>query len=118
MEKKIDAGTEFFQTQGVFEADKFEQFIKATEHLKVPIMAGVILLKSAGMARFMNANIAGVFVPDAIIGEMTKAKSKAKASVAIAGRIIREVRDMCSGVHLMPLGWDARVPEVFGVAGL
>lgn len=118
MEKKVDAGAEFFQTQGIFEADKFEKFIKATEHLKVPIIAGIILLKSAGMARFMNSNIAGVFVPDAIIREMAKAKGKAKVSVAIAGRIIKEVRDMCSGIHLMPLGWDARVPEVLDVAGL
>ena len=118
MEKKVNAGAEFFQTQGIFEADKFEKFIKATEHLKVPIMAGIILLKSASMARFMNTNIAGVFVPDDIIGEMGKAKSKAKTSIAIAGRTINEVKDMCSGVHIMPLGWDARVPEVLDVAGL
>lgn len=118
MEKKVNAGAEFFQTQGIFEADKFEKFIKATEHLKVPIMAGIILLKSAGMARFMNSNIAGVFVPDEIIKEMAKAKSKSKTCVAIAGRIIQEVKDTCSGIHLMPLGWDARVPEVLDVAGL
>ena len=116
MEKKVEAGATFFQTQGVFEIDKFEQFIKATEHLKVPIMAGIILLKSAGMARFMNANIAGVFVPNDIIKEMTKAKSKARTSVAIAGRITKELKGMCQGVHIMPLGWDKWVPAVLDAA--
>jgi len=119
MEKKISAGAEFFQTQGIFEADKFEKFIKATEHLNVPIMAGIILLKSVGMARFMNSNIAGIFVPDDIIREMSKAaKNRAEASVAIAGRIIKEVKDMCNGVHIMPHDWDARVPDVLDAAGL
>jgi 5,10-methylenetetrahydrofolate reductase len=118
MEKKIEAGATFFQTQGVFEVDKFEEFIKATEHLKVPIMAGIILLKSAGMARFMNANVAGVFVPDNLIKEINKAKDKAKASVAIAGHLIKELKGMCSGVHIMPLGWDKWVPAVLDAAEL
>ncbi len=118
MEKKIDAGATFFQTQGVFDAAVFEQFIKATEHLKVPIMAGIILLKSAGMARFMNANVAGVFVPNDIIKEMNKAKSKSKTSIAIAGRLIKEIKGMCSGVHIMPLGWDKWVPAVLEAAEL
>jgi len=116
MEKKVEAGATFFQTQGVFEVDKFEQFIKATEYLKVPIMAGIILLKSAGMARFMNSNIAGVFVPNDIIREMSKTKSKTKTSVAIAGRITKELKGMCQGVHIMPLGWDKWVPAILDVA--
>ncbi|MFQ6040164.1 MAG: methylenetetrahydrofolate reductase [Candidatus Poribacteria bacterium] len=118
MEMKIEAGATFFQTQGVFEVDKFEKFMKATEHLKVPIMAGIILLKSAGMARFMNSNVAGVFVPNNLIKEMNKAKSKARVSVKIAGRLIKELKGMCSGVHIMPLGWDKWVPAVLDEAGL
>jgi len=118
MEMKIEAGATFFQTQGVFEIDKFEKFIKATEHLKVPIIAGIILLKSAGMARFMNANVAGVFVPDNLIREMNRAKNKARASVKIAGRLTKELKGMCNGVHIMPLGWDKWVPAVLDAAEL
>jgi 5,10-methylenetetrahydrofolate reductase len=81
-------------------------------------MTGIILLKSAGMARFMNANVAGVFVPDNLIKEINKAKDKAKASVAIAGRLIKELKGMCSGVHIMPLGWDKWVPAVLDAAEL
>jgi 5,10-methylenetetrahydrofolate reductase len=64
MEKKIEAGAQFFQTQAVYDAGQFETFMKQVEGFGVPVLAGLVLLKSAGMAKFMNANVAGVFVPD------------------------------------------------------
>ena len=64
MEKKMKAGASFFQTQGVYDIPAFEKFMKKVAPLKVPVLAGIILLKSAGMARFMNKNVAGVFVPE------------------------------------------------------
>ena len=118
MEKKIEAGATFFQTQGVFEVDKFEEFIKATEYLKVPIMAGIIFLKSPGAARYMNKNVAGVFVPDDMVSEISKAESKVQTTIDIAARIINGLKDMCSGVHIMSLGWERRVPAVLDKAGL
>jgi len=119
MEKKIEAGAQFFQTQAVYDIGQFEKFIKAVSHLNIPIMAGIVLLKSAGMAKFMNANVAGVFVPDNLIEEMSVPKEdRKKKSVEIAARLIREMKDMCQGVHLMPLGWDSEVPNVLETAGL
>ncbi len=119
MEKKIFAGAEFFQTQAVYDIGLFEKFIKEVSHLKVPILAGIVLLKSAGMAKFMNENVSGVFVPDELIKEMSVPKEdRRKKSVEIAARLIKQMKDMCQGVHLMPLGWDKEVPNVIESAGL
>ncbi|MCD6574903.1 methylenetetrahydrofolate reductase, partial [Candidatus Aerophobetes bacterium] len=120
MELKAEAGAEFFQTQAVYDVKKFEQFIRATEHIKVPKMAGIVLLKSAGMARFMNANVSGVFVPDNLIKIMASAskQERPKKSIEIAASLIKQLKGMCQGVHIMPLGWDRYVPDVLEKAGL
>ncbi len=118
MEKKIAAGAEFFQTQAVFDIGVFEEFLKATRHLHVPVMAGIVLLKSAGMARFMNKNVAGISVPEDLIKEMDQAADKAAASVEIASRLIKELKPMCRGIHIMPIGWGAKVPLVLDASGL
>jgi methylenetetrahydrofolate reductase (NADPH) len=118
MEKKIAAGAAFFQTQAVFDAEAFARFMEEAKGFGVPVMAGIILLKSPGMARFMNKNVAGVHVPDGLIDEMANAEDRPAKSVEIAARLIGEIRDVCQGVHIMPLGWEKRVPEVLEAAGL
>ncbi len=118
MERKIASGARFFQTQAVFDVAQFARFIDGTKHLKTTILAGVLLLKSAGMARFMNKNVAGISVPDAFISEMDSAKDKSAASIAIAARLIRELKPLCRGIHIMPIGWNKKVPLVLDAAGL
>ena len=118
MEKKVAAGAEFFQTQAVYEPEKFEEFVKQIKHLGVPVMLGIVLLKSAGMARFMNKNVAGVHVPDSLIDEMDKAEDRVKKSVEIGARLISEMKDMCQGVHIMPIGWERHVPALLDAAAL
>ena len=118
MEKKVKAGAQFFQTQAVYEPEKFEEFMKAITHLNVPVLVGIVLLKSAGMARFMNKNVAGVHVPDNLIEEMDGAEDRAKKSIEIAARLIKEMKSLCQGVHIMAIGWEKKVPEVLDAAGL
>lgn len=118
MEKKVKAGAQFFQTQAVYEPKKFEEFMKQVKYLNVPVMVGIVLLKSAGMARFMNKNVAGVYVPDNLIEEMEGADNKVKKSIEIAARLIKEMKPLCRGVHIMPIGWEKRVPAVLDAAGL
>ncbi|HID94932.1 MAG TPA: 5,10-methylenetetrahydrofolate reductase [Candidatus Latescibacteria bacterium] len=120
MELKAEAGAEFFQTQTVYDVGQFERFMSQVERLKRPVMAGIVFLKSAGMARFMNQNVAGVSVPDDIIKELASVskEDRPKKSVEITARIIRSLKDMCQGVHLMPLGWDRYVPDVLKEADL
>ncbi|MBI4300990.1 MAG: methylenetetrahydrofolate reductase [Chloroflexi bacterium] len=118
MEKKVKAGAQFFQTQAVYEPETFARFMDKVSYLNVPVMVGIVLLKSAAMARFMNKNVAGVHVPENLIEEMDKAPNKAQKSIEIAARLIREMRPLCQGVHIMPIGWEKRVPALLDAAGL
>lgn len=118
MEKKIEAGAQFFQTQAIYDIDRFEKFMRRIEGSRTRILGGVILLKSAGMARFINKNVAGVFVPEYLIKEISETKDKVKTSIKIAARLVRELKDLCHGVHIMAIGWEKRVPQVLDEAGL
>ena len=118
MEKKIDAGAEFFQTQAVYDIKIFDNFLSKIKHLKTTILSGIVLLKSAGMAKYMNKNVAGVFVPDNLIKEMEETKDKSAKSIEIAARLIKELKPLCQGMHIMPIGWDKKVPLVLDAAGL
>jgi len=120
MEKKVKAGAQFFQTQAVYEPEKFGQFMDKVKDFGVPVLAGIVLLKSAGMARYMNKNVSGVHVPESMIEEMEKVEKEKRGekSVEIAARIIMELKGLCQGVHIMPLGWGDKVPKVLEAAGL
>ena len=118
MEKKVKAGAQFFQTQAVYQPEEFERFMQQIKHLKVPVLLGIVLLKSAGMARFMNKNVAGVHVPDVLIEEMDDAADKRQKSTEIAARLIKDMKPLCQGVHIMAIGWEKMVPAVLDAAGL
>jgi 5,10-methylenetetrahydrofolate reductase len=121
-EKKIEAGAEFIQTQAVYDLDRFKKFMEYARQFKVKILAGIILLTSAPMARFMNKNIAGVFVPQDLIDEMASApKGQVLAKgIEIAGRMVKRIHDenMCDGVHIMAIGKEDKVPDIMAAAGL
>ena len=118
MEKKIAQGAKFFQTQAIYDVETFAKFMKRVEGFGVPVLAGVIPLKSAGMARFMNKNVAGVFVPDELINKMAEAEDKAKTGIEIAANLIKELKGICQGVHIMAIGWEKKVPQILDAAGL
>jgi 5,10-methylenetetrahydrofolate reductase len=118
MEKKIQAGATFFQTQAVYDVGAFEKFMKRVIPFKVPVLAGIILLKSAGMARFMNKNVAGVSVPEPLIQKMAKAEDRVKTSIEIGAELIRNLKGLCQGVHVMPIGWENKVPALLDAAKL
>jgi 5,10-methylenetetrahydrofolate reductase len=118
MEKKIMAGAEFFQTQAIFESDKFVTFMENAAKFNVPVLLGVVILKSAAMARFMNKNIAGVSIPEWIIDKLDADKEKAKSGetgLEIAASIISECRNVCQGLHIMSLGWEGKVPTLLNM---
>lgn len=121
-EKKIDAGAEFIQTQAVYDLDNFKKFMEYARQFPVKILAGIILLTSAPMARFMNKNVAGVMVPQNLIDEMVDAPKgrKLDKGVEIAGRMIKRIYEekMCDGVHIMAIGKEELVPDIMSAAGL
>ena len=118
MEKKISVGARFFQTQAVYDVAAFEKFMKQASQFKVPVLAGVIPLKSAGMARYMNKNVSGVFVPEHMIEEMVKTKDKTKTGLELAAQLIKDLKDLSQGVHVMAIGWEKKVPDILELAGL
>ena len=121
MERKVKAGCEFFQTQAVFEPEKFASFMKRASQFGVPVQLGVIIPKSAGMCRFLNNNVAGIHVPDEMLEKLSADKERAKAGITgveIAAQVIRECRPYCQGVHIMALGWESKVPALLEQAGI
>ena len=121
LQKKINAGAKFFQTQAVYDTEKFKQFSDQVSELNVPVIAGLVILKSVGMARFMNENVAGVNVPEQFIEELKQDKQKAKSGrtgIEIAVRTINEIKDYCNGIHLMALGWEDKIPAILDEAGM
>lgn len=121
MERKVMAGAEYFQTQAVFDSEKFIAFMEKAKQFNRPVQLGVIIPKSAGMAKFMNNNVAGVHVPQWMIDELAADKEKAKAGITgveLAAKVIRECRPYCQGLHIMALGWEAKVPELLKLAGI
>ena len=121
MERKVMAGAEYFQTQAVFDSEKFISFMEKAKQFGKPVQLGVIIPKSAGMAKFMNNNVAGVHVPQWMIDELAADKEKAKAGITgveLAAKVIKECRPYCQGLHIMALGWEAKVPQLLELAGI
>lgn len=113
-EAKVNAGTKFFQTQAFYDVEKFKTFMKAVRKFPVKVLAGILVLRSAKMAEFMNANIPGVDVPQAIIDELKAAGDERALDVGvqIAVRTIKAVRAHCDGVHIMAVKAVDRLPEI------
>ncbi len=126
LRQKVDAGARYIQTQGIFDTESLKRFLEAVEkaRIDVPIMAGIIPLKSAGMAKFMNANVPGIAVPQSQIDELAGAKERGlKASdlgLKLAAKLVREIREtnLCAGVHIMAIGAERNVPVILEKAGI
>ena len=121
MERKVMAGADYFQTQAVFEPEKFIKFMEVAKQFGKPVQLGVIIPKNAGMCKFMNRNVAGVHVPQDMIDALAADKERAKAGITgveIAAKIIKECKPYCQGVHIMALGWEDKVPALMEMVGI
>jgi methylenetetrahydrofolate reductase (NADH) len=118
--RKIEAGAQFLQTQAIYDTALLARYLEATPLGEVALLAGIIPLKSAKMAAWLNANVPGVHVPQALQEELERAgpDGEAVVGVDIAARLIREVRRLCSGVHIMAIGWEHRIPEILRASGI
>ena len=121
-EKKIEAGAEFFQTQAIYDLDNFKRFMEYARQFPVKILAGIVLLVSARMAKHMNENVPGIFVPQELIDELASAPKgeAAKKGMEIAGRMIATLKkeSICDGVHIMAIGREEVVPDILAIAGV
>ncbi len=118
-EVKVKAGARFFQTQAVYNPDVFASFMKAVRPYNVKLLAGILLLRNAKMAEFMNANIPGMSVPQEMIDELRTAGDKSEdAGVEIAVQTINAIRPHCDGVHIMAIKGIHRIGEILTKARL
>ena len=121
-EKKVAAGAQFFQTQGVYDIDHLRRFMQYARQFEVKILAGIIVLASARMARFMNDNVPGIIIPQSVLDELASAeKGKAlQKGIEIAVRLIKAIKEenLCHGVHIMAVGRENIVPDILEGAQL
>jgi methylenetetrahydrofolate reductase (NADPH) len=117
-EKKVRSGAKYFQTQAVYDPDSFKRFMEFARRFDVKVMAGIVVLRSARMARFMNKNIPGISVPDAIIAELDASTDPEQTGIDIAVRFIEQSRSICDGVHIMAVGAEHLVPRILDSANL
>lgn len=122
MQKKINAGAKFFQTQAVYDIEHMRKFRELTKDMDCKILAGIVPLKSPGMAKFMTANVPGIFVPEDQI-ERLKAAGKGnyvQEGIKMAGEFIKQLKEenLCDGVHIMAIGAEENVPKILDEAGL
>ena len=132
LRQKVESGAEYIQTQGIFDLDSFKRFMDEVDKagIKTHIMAGIIPLKAAGMAKFMNANVPGIDVPQSMIDRLAAAAAEgkekgikglpAKVGMEMAAEMIAKIKDekLCDGVHIMAIGAEKNVPKILDMAGL
>jgi methylenetetrahydrofolate reductase (NADH) len=117
--RKIDAGARFLQTQAVYEVHVLQRFLDALKPDGVAVLAGIIPLKSAKMAHWLNESVPGVHVPRGlleILERVAGSDREVSTGIEIAAQIIRQVRPLCAGVHVMGLGWENHIPAILDSA--
>jgi 5,10-methylenetetrahydrofolate reductase len=115
---KIEAGARFFQTQAIFDLDKLARAVDAVHAHGAKVIAGVLFLRSPRVIDFVNAHLAGLMVPERVARRIRQAPDPLEAAIDLAVEQVAAIRDIADGVHVMPLGLDARVPEVLERAGV
>ncbi|UCB44500.1 MAG: methylenetetrahydrofolate reductase [Spirochaetota bacterium] len=136
LKKKVDAGTDFIQTQGVYDVELFKEqmqiIVDMGLHEKTAILAGIIVPKNLGMLKYMNSSVAGVTVPEPLMKRMENARlaagedkkkakeNQTKAAIEITVELIQQVREIpgVRGVHIQAIEWEHQVPEILKKAGL
>ena len=112
LERKVESGASYFQTQAVFDPDSFVGFMRRVKHLDIKVLAGIMPIKSVKMAQYMNDNIPGITVPDSVMKRIEQAKDVVEESLSISAEIIGALKESCSGVHIMAPGWEENIPTL------
>jgi methylenetetrahydrofolate reductase (NADPH) len=118
MAAKVEAGAEFFQTQPVYDLEALSRFVERARHVGVPVLAGVFLLKSARMARYMNEHVPEVVVPPWVVRELEEANDPVAKSLEMAVDILQGLQGLCAGAHIMTINWEEKIPALLDAAGL
>lgn len=124
LERKIQFGAEFIQTQIIFDVERFRQWMAdaraASLHQQAAILAGIMVIRSAASARFLRDHLPGSRVPDWVVDRMERAADPEAEGIAIAAQLAQELlaTEGVRGLHLMSVGWTKSIPRVVELAGL
>ncbi|HDR13979.1 MAG TPA: methylenetetrahydrofolate reductase [Desulfobacteraceae bacterium] len=118
MEEMTRVGAGYFLTTPVFDLDRFEKFLARTSTFGVPVIAEVIILRTAGMARFLNRHFKPGLVPDRVIRRLAEAPDKEKASIELFGNTVKGLKDICDGIHIITIGGEEKLRYYLDAAGL
>jgi methylenetetrahydrofolate reductase (NADPH) len=118
MEDLAGLGTRYFLTTPVFDLDSFHEFMKRLGPIRIPVIAEIILVRSAEMGLFLNKHVKAGLVPNPIIEKLAKAPDKEKASIEIVSDLVKGLRDLCQGVHFIPIGAEDRISKYLDAAKL
>jgi len=117
--KRVDLGVKYVITNPVFDLKGLEQFIKRVDTNRVAVIPTVLLLKSAGMARYIDRNIKGISIPSELIANIQKAPDKREECIRIAGELISQIKEMGMAVVLVSaVGWEDKIPQILDRAKL
>ena len=86
--------------------------MEGVERFKIPILASVLLLKSAGMANYINKNVPGISIPDEVVKRLLKSSDRGRTSIEIAAELIMRLKNLCQGINILPVGWESKVPAL------
>ena len=118
MEELTKAGAGFFLTTPVFDLERFEKFIKATNTFGVPVIAEVMVIRSAGMGRFLNTHLRSGMVPDWALEKLTRSPDRHRASVELFADTVKGLKELCQGVHIITIGGESRLKDYLDAARL
>lgn len=118
MEEMTRIGTGYFLTTPVFDLDSFEKFLKNVNTFGVPVIAEVLIIRTAGMGQFLNRHMKPGMVPDWVIKKLAHAPEKQKASIEIFADIVSGLKDLCQGVHIITIGGEQKLKYYLDAAKL
>jgi len=118
MEEMTKIGTGYFLTTPIFDLERFEKFLRQTKTFGVPVIAEVMILRTAGMARFLNRHLKSGLVPEWMIRKLAKAVDKEKASIELFADTVKGLKDLCQGVHIITIGGEEKLRHYLDAAEL
>ncbi|MCP4022911.1 MAG: methylenetetrahydrofolate reductase [Desulfobacteraceae bacterium] len=118
MEDMMNVGTGYFLTTPIFDVDQFAKFMKQAGQFKVPVIAEVMILRTAGMGKFLNRHFKSGLVPEWVIQKLMKAPDKTKASIELFSDTVKSLKDVCQGVHIITIGGEDKLGQYLNAAKL
>lgn len=118
MEAMTEIGTGYFLTTPIFDLQLFEKFMKKVNTFGVPVIAEVMIVRTAGMAQFLNRHLKSGLVPDHIITRLMRSPDKRKASIEIFAETVNGLRDLCQGIHIISIGGEEKLRHYLDEAKL